>query len=148
MTTQALATQADFANFGFASYGFAGSQLDAELLAASADVADSIAERYTPPFTAWGPNLTRAVCTIAAWNLLCVRGFDSNSPADVSVKARFDFYTAPDKGWLARVNAGEITLNDVREAGGATPEDDIARGGDSSDSGRFADPEIGATVTP
>lgn len=153
MTTQQLATTTDFANFGFANYGLSLAQQNAELLAASADVIDAISERYTPPYSTWGTNLTRAVCAIGAWNMLCVRGFDPTSPADVSVKDRFDYYTNAKDGWLLRVNKGEITLNDLLEANGAKPEDDIALGGDGSDTGRFELPDslgntIDMTVTP
>jgi phage gp36-like protein len=144
--TQQLATIADFANFGGPSPAFAmlsPTQQNAELVAASADVIDRISERYTPPYIAWGTNITRAVCIFAVWNMLSARGFDPTSPSDVSARTR---YLDTEK-FLERVNSGDIVLNDLIDA---TPGnvDDEAQGGSSSDTGRFGDPSIDPTVVP
>jgi len=112
----AYATRTDLTRFGLPSgalTGIADATQDAALEAAS-DVADSyMRSRYTLPLTGYGDDLKRAVCAIAAWDLLTTRGYDPNSGGDEAVKLRNDAAVS----WLKDVSAGRAHVS----GGNTTP---------------------------
>jgi len=106
----AYATRTDLTRFGLPSSaltGVADATQDAALEAAS-DVADSyMRSRYELPLTGYGDDLKRAVCGLAAWDLLTTRGYDPNSGGDEAVKLRHDAALA----WLKDVAAGRAHVS-------------------------------------
>lgn len=106
----AYATRTDLTRFGLPSgalTGIADATQDAALEAAS-DVADSyMRSRYTLPLTGYGDDLKRAVCAIAAWDLLSTRGYDPNRGSDEAVRMRAD----DAKGWLKDISAGKAAVS-------------------------------------
>ena len=112
----AYATTTDLARLGIASAaltGMATPTQEAALEAASVLADGYLRGRYTLPLTAWGEDLTRAVCAIAAWDLLCARGFDPNRSGDAAIEAR----AATATSWLKDVAAGRVRLS----GGNTTP---------------------------
>jgi len=55
--------------------------------------------RYDLPLLAWGPEVTEAVCVIAAYKALAVRGFNPASGADINLASRYQQALA----WLGNV---------------------------------------------
>lgn len=113
----AYATTTDLARFGLPSAVLAGiaSGTQEAALEAASDVADSyLRSRYTLPLTGYGDDLKRAVCGIAAWDLLTTRGYDPNNGNDVAVEARHDKAVA----WLKDISAGRAAVS----GGNTTPE--------------------------
>lgn len=112
----AYATRTDLTRFGLptaALSGVADATQDAALEAAS-DVADSyMRSRYALPLTGYGDDLKRAVCHIAAWDLLTTRGYDPNRGGDEAVKLRHDSAMK----WLSDVSAGRASVS----GGNTTP---------------------------
>jgi phage gp36-like protein len=74
----------------------------------ASDFADSfIGDKFTLPLSVPYPGaLVDAVCQIAAWRLLCLRGFNPDNPGDSVV--RQGFLDARD--WLTRVANGQARL--------------------------------------
>jgi Mu-like prophage major head subunit gpT len=110
----AYATRTDLTRFGIASSALAGVAEAAQeaALAAASDVADSyLRSRYELPLVTYGDDLRRAVCAIAAWDILTVRGYDPNRGGDEAVKLRHDSALK----WLADVSLGRAHVS-----GGAT----------------------------
>lgn len=62
--------------------------LEAQIQAASSTADSYLANRgYTLPLTAWGNDLTSAVCRIAAWSVLVnLRGVNPEDPAHAAVR--------------------------------------------------------------
>jgi phage gp36-like protein len=93
-----------------------------EQLAATTELASGIlAARFDLPITSWGGDLTQAVCKIAAYEILSVRGFNPDGD-DKNVRDRYDDAMK----WLADVAAGRITpiglvdsTPDTEDLGGA-----------------------------
>ncbi len=112
----AYADRTDLTRLGIAAAaltGVATAAQDAALEAAS-DVADGYMRgRYALPLTAWGDDLRRAVCAVAAWDLLTVRGFDPNRGGDIAVQERHNSALA----WLKDVAAGRVVVS----GGNTTP---------------------------
>ena len=65
-------------------------QVQNAALSDASDIADSyLRGRYSLPLIAWGSELTQAVCRIAAYNLLSVRGYNPGASADVNIRDRY-----------------------------------------------------------
>src|SRR5690606_20883825 len=77
----------------------------AALDVASAFVDSYLRARYTMPLVAWGGELTRATCIVAAYDLLTARGYAPSEGQDNVVRARYEDVLA----WLRDVSAGEVT---------------------------------------
>lgn len=88
----AYATRADLTRLSLPAAALAGvpeADQDAALEAAS-DLADSyLAARYTLPLVSWQDDLRRAVCAIAAYDLMVRRGF-SPQGADEQLRLRYE----------------------------------------------------------
>lgn len=122
----AYATRTDLTRFGVAAAALAGlteATQDAALAAASALADGYIPRRFTPPLTAWGDDLKRAVAMIAAYDLLSGRGFDPRGGGtDENIRLRYEDAMA----WLRDVSRGFI---DPRGVVDATPDvDDFGSG--------------------
>ena len=76
---------------------------DAQLLRAS-EFADSyLRSQYTLPLVRWGSDLVQAVCDVAAYRLLCLRGFDPEKDG-----LYLDNYNMASK-WLRDIGSGVVT---------------------------------------
>lgn len=103
----AYATRDDLARLGLPQAVISAIPLtdqDAALEAAS-DLADSyLRARYTLPLLSWQDDLRRAVCHIAAYDLLVRRGFNPTG-ADEQVRLRYEDAIR----WLERVAQGLLS---------------------------------------
>lgn len=79
------------------------SQTCAALAAASETASGKLAARYDLPIVAWGTDLTQAICKIAGYDMLSVRGFNPDGD-DANVRTRYEDASS----WLDDVVAGEI----------------------------------------
>lgn len=70
--------------------GISEPEQQAALDARSAFVDGYLRTRYTLPLRAWDQSITRAVCDMAAWDLLKRRGFNPENPADAAVRMGHD----------------------------------------------------------
>lgn len=51
---------------------------------------DKMRARYRLPLSSWPPSVTRAVCELAAFDILCFRGFNPGAAADQLVQFKYD----------------------------------------------------------
>lgn len=115
MPTQ-YATSADFAKYGLPALaldGYVGS-IDDLLLEGSAKVDTYMRGRYKTPLASPFPKeIVKAVCVLAAWDLLTIRGFDMNSAGDTAIRERYnDLCGRPmQPGWLERLSQGRVNLD-------------------------------------
>jgi phage gp36-like protein len=102
------ATPTDFTAYGLptaALDGFSGDVQD-YLDAASAQMDTYLRGRHTLPMVSPPLELVRAECVIAAYDLLSVRGFDPEEPADKNVLIRYEKTFK----WLRMIAEGVINL--------------------------------------
>lgn len=107
-----LATVSDLVAWGHLPAALATLPTDVKemhLLSASKRALTYVSKKYGLPLLAWGEDLKEAVCAIAAWTLLCVRGFNPTNAADLSVEKRHDDAWA----WLRDIGRGNAELVDV-----------------------------------
>lgn len=91
----------------------------ADALSAASDTADGkLAVAYDLPLSAWGVDLTAAVCKIAAYELLSVRGFNPDG-ADQNVRTRYEDALR----WLDQVAAGRAVPVGIVDATPAETDD-------------------------
>ena len=119
------ATRAELYLFGIKAAALVGiSTGDQDLILEGASRAcDSYLEpRYALPLTAWGTDLKRATCAIAAWDLLAAaRGYNPESEND-PIRKRYDDAIK----WLVQIRDGSLGLVGAVDATPATVERDIA----------------------
>lgn len=111
----AYASRTDLTAHGLSSAAIGSISTTAQdaALDAASRVADSyLRARYTTPVTGYGVDLTRAVCSIAAWDLLSVRGFDPQRGGDEAVRLRAEDALR----WLRDVSAGKAHLAGITES--------------------------------
>lgn len=111
----AYATTTDLARLGLPAAALTGvsSTVQEAALDAASRLADSyLRARYATPLTSYGVDLTRAVCSIAAWDLLRVRGYDPNRGGDEAVRLG---HTDAVK-WLRDVSNGVAHLAGLTES--------------------------------
>lgn len=111
----AYATRTDLTTHGISSTALGSistGDRDAALDAASATADSYLRARYTTPVTGYGVDLTRAVCQLAAWDLLSVRGYDPQRGGDEAVRLRAEDAMR----WLRDVSAGKASLSGVGES--------------------------------
>lgn len=112
----AYATTTDLVRLGIGAAALTGvSEATQEAaLEAASDTADGyMRARYSLPLASWGDDLRRAVCAIAAWDILSVRGFDPTRGNDVSLQVRYEAATT----WLKDVSLGRVVVS----GGNTTP---------------------------
>jgi phage gp36-like protein len=85
---------------------------DAALDSASSYALGKVGNRFKRPLQSWEDDLKGAVCKIAAYDLLCIRGFNPASGADVNYLERRNQADA----WLTSVARQEITPNIIGAA--------------------------------
>ena len=74
-------------------------------LDSASGIADGyLGARYKLPIVTASPDLVEAVCKIAAYNLLALRGYNPELGADVLIRDRYDDAVR----WLERVADGKI----------------------------------------
>lgn len=116
------ASSAQFAVFGLpaaALQGFTGS-VDDHLIMGSA-LFDSYARgRYKVPLTLPAPQeVVVAVCVLAAYSIVNVRGYDPNNGADANLRTRYDDLMGRafgQKGWLQQLSEGKVNLDIAADA--------------------------------
>jgi phage gp36-like protein len=86
-----------------------GAAQDQQLLNAAEFADGYLRQQYKLPLVAWGSDLVQAVCQVAAYRLVCLRGF--NPEADGLYKDNYDSAVR----WLERVSQGLISP-DVTDA--------------------------------
>lgn len=116
----ALISDAELLNLGVATdalNGIAVSVRD-DARGAATDVAMSyIRKQYTPPITTTDMSVKRAVAHIAAYDLLCTRGFSPLAGSDDAIEKRHDKAL----GWLLKLSKGHVEAN-ITDSTGATHE--------------------------
>ena len=60
------------------------------LATASARAASYLGQRFLLPLVAWGADLVDAVCALAAWRILCRRGFNPEGHGDSAIRMSYD----------------------------------------------------------
>lgn len=88
-----LASSADLNLYGMlgSSMGkLTAGQIGACLQAASDEVYSALSGRFAPPYVNWDTATIIAVCKIAAWELLNLRGYNPAASADTNIKNRAD----------------------------------------------------------
>lgn len=88
---------------------------DKQLLRASEFVDGYLRQQFKLPLTAWGSDLVQIVSQVAAYKLVCLRGF--NPEADGLYKDNFDSA----QRWLERVAQGLISPDVTDSSTGAEP---------------------------
>jgi phage gp36-like protein len=115
------ATPAQFRHLGLpaqALTGISDGQIASALANASRLVDDYLAQAYTLPLVVWAnASLTRAVCVIAAYDLINVIGFNPDGPDKIYVERYRDLKT-----WLQAVADGKLPLQGVVDATPDVPE--------------------------
>jgi phage gp36-like protein len=109
------ATPEDLASHGLPEGWLAGVSAPDQakaLLAASGVVDSYLAGQFTLPLAAWGPEITRVVCHIASWDLMCRKGFDPEDPADGAIQTRYEAAIR----WLEKVSAGRVVPPGVEDS--------------------------------
>jgi phage gp36-like protein len=117
------ATTTDLGNLGLlgAALQNVSGAAQAEALQAASAVADSYLQgQYILPLSQWGYDLVRAVCIIAAWDLLAARGYSPQSQADQNVRQRYEDAL----GWLDEVSKGIQTPVNIIDASTAPTDGD------------------------
>lgn len=108
------ATIEDFLNAGLPTGALASldkSVWNQALIRASSFADSFLGDKYTLPLTPpYPPSLVDAVCQIAAWRLLCLRGFSQDNPGDQVVRQGFE----DAREWLVRVANDQASLTVVQ----------------------------------
>jgi phage gp36-like protein len=97
---------------------------DAALDAASATADSYLQSRYVLPLVTWGVDLKRAVCIIAAYDLLTTRGYSPAGNVDENFRQRYLDVLK----WLGEVRSSEATPSQITDS--STP--DAEAGADGS----------------
>lgn len=111
----AYATRTDLTTHGLSSAALGSistTAQDAALDAASATADSYLRTRYSTPVAGYGVDLTRAVCSLAAWDLLSVRGYDPQRGGDEALRLRAEDALR----WLRDVSSGKASLSGITES--------------------------------
>lgn len=113
---QRYAEIADARRLGLGARAFSTDEVEgmnANLLAASEEADSYLANQYTLPLTAWGQDLRAAICKIAVYEFLSVRGLNPEpGSSDGNVRDR-----AKDaRTWLMRVGEGKATPGGIADS--------------------------------
>lgn len=87
------------------------------LLEASQEVDSYLRQQFQLPLTQWGSDIVSATCRIAAYQLICVRGFNPNAEADAVYEANRDKAHA----WLKDVAKGLASPDITDSSSNAAP---------------------------
>lgn len=78
---------------------------NAALYAASETVDGYLRQQFQLPLTQWGNDIVRTTCWLAAYQLVCTRGFSPTSDVDASYLENFKMASR----WLKDVSEGKIS---------------------------------------
>lgn len=116
MAAQAYATRADLVgNIAAAALAHPSTGTavqDAKLLQASEEIDGYLRDQYALPLKSWGSDLVQRCCDIAAYRLICLRGF--NPEADGLYLTNYEKATA----WLKLVAEGKVSPDVVDSSPG------------------------------
>lgn len=84
---------------------------NAHLIRASGVIDSYLASRYTLPLSSWGSELTDHCCAIAAYKLMCYRGFSPNVASGEDNLFRQNYQDAIK--WLEQVSKGWVTPSNM-----------------------------------
>jgi phage gp36-like protein len=70
------------------------------------------------PLVSWSPDLTRAVCNIAAYDLMVRRGYNPEAGPDANIRDRYNDAIK----WLTQVAQGAVTPVLVDSTPGGVPQ--------------------------
>lgn len=85
---------------------------DAKLLQASEEIDGYLRDQYTLPLKSWGSDLVQRCCDIAAYRLVCTRGFNPERDG-----LYLENYQAATK-WLTLVASGKVSPDVVDASSG------------------------------
>ena len=88
----------------------------AQIDAWNAKVDSYLSSKFKLPITSWGKDLTQAVAVLAAYELICLRGFDPESQGDVIFKQRAEREVT----WLESIRDGDVVPTVVDSSAGLT----------------------------
>ena len=114
----AYATTADLALMGIPSVALTSvtTTVQTAILLAASNFCDGyLASQYDLPLTAWGQDLTEAVCHIAAYKLMVKRGFNAESNA--AFRQNFEDSLA----WLKQISEGKVSPFEIVDSTPSTP---------------------------
>lgn len=120
-STQPYADPADLYTFGGLSQQALSSPntgtpaQTACILAASEFVDSFLRQQFALPLTKWGADIRRAVIWIAAYDLICLRGFNPNNAGDENFLTKYKMAVA----WLLQVSKGQVSPDVVDSSPGA-----------------------------
>lgn len=116
---QQYATTADLANTvaaaALAHPSTGTSAQNAQLLKASEDIDSYLRDQFELPLLEWGADIVQRCCDIAAYRLVCLRGF--NPEAD----GHFQSNSKMAVDWLRDVASGKVVPDVVDSSPGASP---------------------------
>lgn len=105
-------TRPDLATHGLPGDWLAGvsdSDQDAALEAASRFADGYLSLQYDLPISVWGRDLTRVVCHIASWDLMCRQGYDPDTASNKLIRQRYEDALQ----WLRDVAAGRLSPPEI-----------------------------------
>lgn len=94
--------------------GLTSASIDVSLVAASQTADSYLGARYTLPLLAWGDDLRRAVCDIAAYDIATKKGFGLDGVVSL-LRVRYEDVIK----WLTKVAAGTVVPTGITDS--ATP---------------------------
>ena len=114
--SRGYATIEDMQDFGLPQGAWAmlkPSMVERAVMASSAFADSYLRGQYRLPLVSWGLELTQAVCTLAAWDIMSVRGY-SPEGHDEKLKERADAV----REWLKAIAGGSVHLSVVLDSSG------------------------------
>jgi phage gp36-like protein len=90
---------------------------DAALFAASQEIDNALRDQYQLPLTQWGNDIVKYTCWIAAYSLICIRGFNPNNEADAVYEKNDD----KARKWLSLVAQGRFSPDITDSSPNAAP---------------------------
>lgn len=111
----------DLVRFGLPSAALSGvsSTIQEAALAAASSVARGyLREKFALPLASWGDDLRRAVCAIAAYDLMVSRGFAPGVANDEHLRLRQEDAMR----WLRDISSGSVLPEDLTDATPSTDE--------------------------
>lgn len=90
---------------------------NAQLLSASQEIDNALRDQYQLPLQQWGTDIVKYTCWLAAYSLICLRGFNPNDEAD-------SFYEKNDakaRAWMKLVAEGKYGPDITDSSANAAP---------------------------
>ena len=93
MTTTPFATRSLLPNYGIPAAALGNvttTQQDACMVSATDEMYTYLAGRWPIPFVSWDDSITAKCCEIAAYKIVCIRGFNPAAGADMVLRQRYE----------------------------------------------------------